>query len=207
MIRTALVGTFSLLVGASAALAEGGQALPPPPPLLVVPERCTAAFDCAYIGVEFGQVSGDFTALAQTEPLALSMEDGDALGVFAGYNWQNGNLVYGGEVRYLRFNDYATAPGLGFSVDNVLDLRARLGFAGERTLFYGALGYSLGEGTAPAGNVDLDGFNFGLGAEYNVTDSFFVGVDYTGRQMEGDLGVFSYEGDVNTLTLRLGLRF
>lgn len=207
MFRSSFLGMFIALAGPIAALAEGGQALPPPPPLIVAPERCTAAFDCAYIGLEYGHVSGDWTEQGPTAPLALPMNDGDALGVFAGYNWQNGNLVYGGEVRYLSFSDYTAAPGAAFSIDNVLDLRARLGFAADRVLFYGALGYSMGDGTAPGGPLDLDGINIGLGAEFNVTESIFVGVDYTARDMEGTVGAFTYEGDVNTLTLRLGLRF
>ncbi|PWK62620.1 outer membrane protein [Roseicyclus mahoneyensis] len=207
MFRSTLIGTCSMIVGASAALAEGGQALPPPPPLIITEERCTAAFDCAYIGLEYGRVRGDWAQTGLTTPLALAMEDGDALGVFAGYNWQSGNLLFGGEIRYLSFNDFATAAGLPFEVDNVLDLRARLGFAADRALFYGAVGYSMGDATAPAGAFDIDGFNFGLGAEFNVTDAFFVGVDYTARDMDGTLGAFTYEGDVDTLTLRFGLRF
>ncbi len=207
MIRSTILGMFTVLAATSAALAEGGQALPTPPPLLVTSERCTAAFECAYIGLEYGRVSGDFTQQGLTAALAVPMEDGDALGVFGGYNWQNGNLLYGGEIRYLRFNDYASAAVLGFEIDNVLDLRARVGFAADRAMFYGALGYSMGDGTAPGGPLDLDGFNIGLGAEFNVTDSMFLGLDYTARDMDGTVGAFTYEGDVDTLTLRFGLRF
>lgn len=54
------------------------------------------------------------------------------------------------------------------------------------------------------------GHNWGLGAEYNVGESMFVGVDYTMRQMQGSAGNFGgpdYDLDVNTLTARVGWRF
>jgi opacity protein-like surface antigen len=71
-------------------------------------------------------------------------------------------------------------------------------------LFYAALGYSWSSfDPGFGGSVDLDGMNFGLGAEYNLSDSFFVGADYTGRSLEGG----GYEADLNTVTLRAGFRF
>jgi outer membrane immunogenic protein len=74
-------------------------------------------------------------------------------------------------------------------------------------LFYGALGYSWVDADIGANSGTLDGINFGLGGEYNVTERFFVGADVTRREVEGTIGGLDFEGDVDTATLRVGFRF
>jgi opacity protein-like surface antigen len=172
---------------------------------VVEPERCTQAFECFYIGLEIGHGMG--TGTEQVSPTAsFPLDyDGTAYGVFAGYNVQNGSLVYGGELRFLHLDFEDTVSG--FEVDSVIDLRARVGFAAsDALLVYGAVGYSSAEAAA-AGSFTMTGFNYGAGAEYNVSESFFVGVDLTGRDLEGSDGGFDYDGTVNTATLRVGFRF
>jgi opacity protein-like surface antigen len=199
MFRTTLLTTTTLLLFATGALAEGGNAAPPPPPVVVEPETCPDAFDCAYIGLEAGLARADGTV--NGDVLGLS-DDETAIGVFGGYNVQNGNLVFGGEARYLSFE----MPGgiTGSALNDVFDLRGRVGVASGSFLGYAALGYSWSAyDPGGGGSVDVDGMNFGVGAEYNVSEDFFVGADYTGRSLEGG----AYEIDLNTLTLRAGFRF
>lgn len=196
-----------VLVSTASTAFAGGVAPPPPPPVYVEPERCTQAFDCFYIGVELGFGRGSLeesTTLTAFVPVGLEPEGG-VYGVFAGYNVQNDSFVFGGEVRFLHTDLVDDASG--FEVNSIVDLRGRVGFvASEQLMVYGAAGFSMAEATA-AGDFDMDGFNYGIGAEYNINDSFFVGVDLTGRQLEGSDGIFDYDGDVNTATLRAGFRF
>jgi outer membrane immunogenic protein len=132
-----------------------------------------------------------------------------AYGVFGGFNVQNGNFVFGGEGRYLVFDgvDIGGAGAPRGEVENTFDLRARAGLAAGDALFYGALGYSWVGVDIFGDSGTLDGLNFGLGAEYNVTDSIFVGVDFTRRDVSGEVGGLDVEGDVDTATLRVGFRF
>jgi opacity protein-like surface antigen len=126
--------------------------------------------------------------------------------IFAGYNFQNGNLVYGPEVTLWSVNATLAGP---VELNRLADIRGRLGWAAGDALFYGALGWSWGryENTSSGFDIDMDGHNIGLGVEYNVTESVFVGVDYTRRSIEGSEAAIDVELDVDTLTLRGGFRF
>jgi opacity protein-like surface antigen len=200
----------AVLLGSATAAFAGPIDVPhAPPPVYVEPENCALAFDCFYAGIElgFGMGEGDeFEDILGANQVITPLDyDGGAYGVFAGYNFQNGNMIYGGELRYLHLNLNDDASG--FEVNSTLDLRARLGFAAsEQLMVYGAAGWSIADATAAA-DFDMDGFNYGVGAEYNVSESFFVGADLTGRQLEGTQGIFTYEGTVNTATIRAGFRF
>lgn len=207
---TRTLACAAVLLGSTTMAFAGPIVVPDaPPPVYVEPENCALAFDCFYAGIEFGfgMGEGDETFDPQgTAPIVTPLDfDGEVYGAFAGYNFQNGNTIYGGELRYLHLNLNDAVVGL--EVNSVLDLRARIGFAAsEQLMVYGAAGWTLADATAAA-DFDMDGFNYGIGAEYNINESVFVGADLTGRQLEGSLGINDYETTVNTATLRVGFRF
>mgnify|MGYP001820791062 CR=1 FL=1 len=168
-------------------------------------------FSGFYGGLEYGRASssGDVAlTLAPPAPPNVTrrtFNDGDAFGVFVGYNRQNGNFVYGGEFRYLSFSDVSV---FNFEIDDVLDVRGRVGYAAGSFLFYGALGWSWANTSVAASNGNLDGMNYGVGIEYNVTERVMLGLDYTARNMDGDFSPnAAYDGDVETVTFRIGMRF
>lgn len=206
MIRFSLA-TALLLSTASTAFAGPVDVPAPPPPVIVLADD---PFDGFYAGLEIGygfsearqdEENGGTGGFGDYDP-----DDGLVWGGFAGYNFQNGSLVYSGEVRYLHLD--IEDPVALFTIENVFDVRARLGFAAsDAILLYGAVGYSSASAELGAASFDLTGLNYGLGAEYNVNESIFVGVDYTGRMLEGSNGGFDYEADVNTATFRVGFRF
>lgn len=200
--KTFLATTAAALVFAPGLAIAGPYEAPPAPPPVIIPDP-VEPFEGFYAGLEFGHVMPemDETRGPQSPFGDLNLDDGTAWGVFAGYNIQNGSMVYGGELRWLHFND--TAGLFGAEIESTIDLRGRVGFATGNFLVYGALGYSFAEGFG----VDFDGPNYGIGAEYNVTDNFFLGADLTARDLEGDSGGFSYEAEANTATLRVGFRF
>lgn len=202
MIRITLSTAF-LLSTAFTAFAGPVDVPPPLPPVVIADEP----FEGFYVGLEYGFAQGDITREdLLTAPVPLTFEpDGSVWGGFAGYNVQNGSLIYGGEVRLLHFD--GVSEGV-FEFEDVLDIRARVGFAASDALMiYGALGYSTASAVAGGVDVDLDGFNYGAGVEYNLTESWFVGADVTGRQVDGETPFFSYDGTLNTATLRVGFRF
>jgi opacity protein-like surface antigen len=203
---TRLLTSALALVLAPVASWCGPLDVPPPQPPVVIAAP-DAAFDGFYVGLEYGHVSGDFTGTNGQTSETFDFDDGSAWGGVAGYNRQSGRMVYGGEIRMLHFPDFEAFGGTTF-IEDVTDLRGRVGYVMGDAMIYGALGYSwatFDPGLAP--NVDVDGLNLGLGAEYNVTDSIFVGADFTTRDMSGDSGGSDYDVIVNTLTLRAGFRF
>ncbi len=195
--------TTALILSTTAAFAGPVDVPPPPPPVVVAADD---PFEGFYIGLEYGHSQTSGAEIEDGDPPeSFNIDNDTVFGAFAGYNVQEGALVYGGEIRYLHI-DLVDAT-TGFTMDSVLDIRARLGYAlNDAAMVYGALGYSTGDATDVT-SFDMSGFNYGVGAEYNLTESIFLGVDYTGRQLEGERPGFSYEADVNTLTLRAGLRF
>ncbi|OAN73996.1 hypothetical protein A8B78_17780 [Jannaschia sp. EhC01] len=191
------------LAATSPALAGPVDVPPPLPPVIV--DNCPLAFDCLYAGLELGYGQGDGDESVTGGPTIPLDFDGEVYGAFAGYNFQNGSTVFGGEVRYLHTN--LTDGVAGFEVNSLLDLRARVGFAmGQDFMVYGAAGWTMAQATAAA-DFDMDGYNYGIGVEYNLSESFFLGADVTGRQLEGSQGGFDYETTVNTATIRAGFRF
>jgi opacity protein-like surface antigen len=198
------ISTIAVLLCTTGTVAAGPliAAAAPPPLIAPLPDD---PFDGFYAGLEFGGVDGQkiYTPPGTVFPLTA----GNAVGAFGGFNFQFGNLVVGPEVRLLRFNGLRSASS---QTDGVIDLRARGGFAAGDFLAYGALGWSWAtiDDRAPFGSTDLDGMNYGFGVEYNITEAIFVGADYTRRDVSGisenglDLDV-----EIDTVTLRLGLRF
>ncbi|MBF9029516.1 outer membrane beta-barrel protein [Rhodobacterales bacterium HKCCE3408] len=213
MIRT-LAATATIAVLTATAASAGGAGPAAPDPVVVAPAAPAAAavgaFDGAYVGLSYGIVRGDGEeTIAGT--FGRPLEDGDAFGGIAGYNVQRGNFVFGGELRVLAFDGYEEALAgipLG-SIDRVTDVRGRAGYVFGDVMLYGAAGWSWAtfDNVAAGTEADLDGYNLGLGVEYNINENFFVGLDYTARTLDGEAGVSSFEFDTNTATISAGFRF
>jgi opacity protein-like surface antigen len=169
------------------------------------PAPSSDAFSGFYGALEFGTIDGSIT----NAPLTSAFDAGTTLGLSGGYNWQAGSLVFGGEVRFLRSNDLTWPAGGGIAAyESLFDVRGRAGYAVGGFMVYGALGYSWGTVAPTAPNpVDTDGMNFGIGVEYNVTERIFLGADYTRRDLGGSNALSTFETEIDTLSLRGGLRF
>ena len=60
--------------------------------------------------------------------------------------------------------------------------------------------------------MPVSGINYGVGLDYQLNDRFFVGADYTIRNLSGDFDQNAFpgwttEGPVSSISLRLGMRF
>ncbi|MDX3924827.1 MAG: porin family protein [Shinella sp.] len=142
--------------------------------------------------------------------------NGALLGAHAGYNYQNGNWVFGGEVDVKHdFNeDSFTAGGTDFEAETKWggSIRARLGYAIDRTLIYGTGGYAFTR--AHINNETLDesasetfhGWTVGAGVEHAFTDNLLGRVEYRYTDY-GDKEVFDTGGnvDLNTNSVTVGL--
>jgi outer membrane immunogenic protein len=178
--------------------------------------------------------------------------DGGLGGVHLGMNKQFGNFVVGGEFRLSGAEISGTTsdcagltsvvggligPGIvGFNCDTnvnwIAAMMAKAGYAQNRWLVYGTLGWAVAGVdyssaivippaapviTLPGGENDTaDGFAFGGGVEYAVTDSVSFGVEYTRMELEAEgsglfLGGILTSGDreieLNTVTARLNVKW
>lgn len=170
-----------------------------------------------YAGLSFGAALADEVTVSNNEgdgELEESLEDGTALGVFGGYNFQNGNIVYGAELAYYSVSDVTAEDDDDGEelLDSIIDLRGRLGYAFGNAMVYGAVGFSKARTDDDDFDPDLTGFNYGIGVDYAVSPNFVIGLDYTGRDLEDD--DYDFEGtnttvelDVDTVSIRGSYHF
>ncbi|MEZ5769974.1 MAG: outer membrane beta-barrel protein [Paracoccaceae bacterium] len=140
-------------------------------------------------GIQSGTITPGFTFDATT------------YGGFAGYNMQSGNLVYGVEIA-AQTGTIRLPPS--FDLDYVVDAKARIGYSLGDALLYASGGYT----TTDTGLLGLtaSGWNAGAGLDYAVTDKFFLGGEYTYRNLPNTTpGGFDYASHGGQL--RAGIRF
>ena len=239
-ILAVILGTLSL--GAvltptfAADLPIQGQVVAPP---IVVPNFNWSGF---YLGAQAGwaQTSTNYDAGAAaagaTTVVTLPTIDktGGLGGLYAGYNYQAGQLVFGveadanamitGDSRYTA----ATGDFITAHTNWVGSVRGRLGYAFDRTLVYATGGLALADpkstvtGTGysyGAGDSTRFGWTLGAGAEYALTDHWITGLEYRYTQFQSDtytypvgsrsLGIVGFKQDVsvNQVTARISYKF
>ncbi len=149
-------------------------------------------------------------------------------GVVAAAQYQWGKTVAGVEVSYtwVDLNDSSTAlvtPGLTFSssINDLLIVAAKLGYAQDRALFFAKTGYASAEftiqstaaGVTSSSSEREDGWMFGLGLDYALSDRIVAGVAYdwlffnTGTRTVGALTGDADTNDVQQLMARFMFKF
>lgn len=173
-----LAGAAALFAAASAQAADVIMEEPPAP--VAMETLPVASWAGAYAGAVAtygfnGEASGLFGPDVDT--------DGFAASGFAGYNWQNNNLVYGveGDVGY----SWMDGSDGGNDVEGGLNgsLRGRVGVAAtDRVLIYGTAGVAAErmEVSNAFGDDDkaLVGYTVGAGVDAKLTDQVFGRVEY-----------------------------
>lgn len=157
MKKILIVGSL-LSVLAGAAFAGGPVVLSAEAPVSVVSETWTGA----YAGLSAGQVS-------------LGGVSENTAGVFAGYRYDFGRMVAGGEV------DYRTATDSGASGDATL-LKANVGIDAGKVLPYATVGF----GDLGIGNETV----YGVGVDMKVGKSYQIGAEYL-RSEKSELDLFA----------------
>lgn len=185
---TLAAGAFAL--STTAALA-GSLAPAPVEPQVYAPAPRVMAYNWTggYAGAGLSYGRGNHTTEAGA-PFTPSNSTGAGLGAFVGYNWQNGNAVFGGEVlgvfsRMGGTNDCGIGGGFECEsrINNFAAIRARLGFAVDNTLLFMTAGYAMDtqRHTASFGGVELDsqarrynGPVIGIGVEHGFSPEWTV---------------------------------
>jgi outer membrane immunogenic protein len=157
-----------------------------------------------YAGLNIGYARGDITN-SPTNP------SGGLIGLQAGYNWQNGQFVFGGETDLQLSNaDDMFAPWK-FSNPWFGTVRVRVGYAMNNILFYGTGGLAYGGVKLESGGLSQDnthyGWTVGVGAEVGLTPAWRARMEYLHLDLI-DRGYFigSLHG-IESHILRLGVNY
>lgn len=165
---------------------------------LLAPTAQAQDWSGPYVGLGASRSDGEQDAGA-----AFPLE-GSPISLFGGYNWQNGNLVFGGELA-LSSNAITLTDFPLIEYNKLIDLKGRVGYAAGRTLVYGVIGVSQAEYVNGSFTDDLDGWSYGLGADVLISDRIFAGAEYLRRNLDHtNPGVST---DISTFTLRVGMNF
>lgn len=208
--KCALIAAATIAAVSTSAIAGGPTVVAedPSPAAMPAPAPVTD-WAGAYAGLQYGRTGANYADDSTAQYFDFS--DGTAAGGLLGYNMQRGAIVYGAEIGYSSVSGSSLILGGGDdTLDSLMDLRVRLGYATGRTLIYGALGYSKAEtvinGTS---SVTLTGASFGVGLDALVTERVFLGLDYSRRELSGsdDLSIYNFDSTIDTVGLRLGLKF
>lgn len=160
----------------------------------------------AYGGITVGTADIDATVKV-TDPQLELQGEGSSAGIFAGYNYQVGNVVYGGEFD-LDATDYSIEDGL-VRVDSTVRLKARVGTPVGNGLAYGvvgAVGATSNSVVAPLGDFAVEdgiGALYGAGYDLKISENVLIGSELLFHDFEDDV----LQVDVTTLRLRVGFAF
>jgi|MedtruStandDraft_1076414.scaffolds.fasta_scaffold16542_2 outer membrane immunogenic protein len=188
------------------------------PPVPVSEEASAFTWSGGYVGLQGGGgwLDGDFSV-----PGASASEDfnGGLLGGFAGYNYQQGNWVFGieGDISYNwndnRYDVFGTNVDVGTDVSG--SVRGRVGYALDKALIYTTAGW-----TATRGFIDIDvpggkqketfnGWTVGTGVDYAFTNNIFGRAEYRYNDFgdETILQGLNADLDQHQVTMGIGVKF
>lgn len=187
----------------------------------------TGGYVGAQIGGGWSKVDQPWGFIGDSPTRAQDNADGSGVvgGLHAGYNWQSGSFVFGGEADInatsIDGDDGGSGGDInGFKAKWVGSVRARAGVAFDRMLIYGTGGYAYLNGTADtrdpgreeSHSASFNGWTVGAGAEYALTDKITVRGEYRYADFGSKTVVFNhYVEDISpalhTVTIGFSYRF
>ena len=227
------VFALALMAGLASTSAYAADAViyEPPAPAPVYQEVPIFSWTGGYIGLQGGalwsnsDIDGDIDVFGPDEGVFGDNFNGGLFGVYAGYNWQTGPWVFGAEgdfngvwndetftVNTLRFGPRDVEVGS----DYLASLRARIGYAFDRTLIFATGGVAFTQFSANLSDenfVDADqnltGWTIGAGAEYAFTNNWIGRVEYRYYDFSDDTleGFGDFGVETNTLTVGVSYKF
>ncbi|WP_337182596.1 outer membrane protein [Shinella sp.] len=215
--KSMIIGAAGILITAGTLPAFAADMAVAEPPVETPITEVAGVYDWGgfYVGLNTGYAwtDGDYTGGL---PGSHSM-DGWAVGAYAGYNFFNNGWVYGVEADVKRdFNDARfTSGGLPFEYETTWggSVRARLGYAIDRTLIYGTGGYAFTNAkltdvtTGARDKETFHGWTIGAGVEHAFTDNVAGRIEYrySDYNKSDIFGVAGSDGDIDSHSIMLGV--
>lgn len=195
MKRIAIITLAAAIAGP--ALADGPTVAVVTPPV-IAPVAPAADWSGAYVGLSLGTGSGKLTFNGNQVSPDL---DFNSYGVFAGYNYDMGRTVVGGEISYSDLN-IDDAPS-GFD-SSALRVMGRVGYDAGRFMPYATAGFA----SLKAESNDATGYAYGVGVDALLGNNFVVGAQYIRHQFTDiDNAPSSAEIEANQFEIRAAYKF
>lgn len=194
----AMIATVTLtapaFAGGPVAVADEPAVIPAAEPYVAPGVDWSGAYVGAQLG--YGDVNSNGAGL-----------DGNGLlgGVHAGYRWDLGNWVAGGELSWDKASiDLGTAAG--DQLDSVAALKLMAGREIGNSLVYGTLGAAQAKASVGGADQSDSGMVYGLGFDYAVNDRWTVGGEVLQHQFN-DFDGTGNDFDATTIKAKVGLQF
>lgn len=167
-----------------------------------------ATWEGNYVGAEIGATSSKFPSPFSSRTSALG-------GIVAGKNFQSGNFVYGGEAE-LSFGEAEHKIQNGGRLQQSWSgvVKAKAGYAMDKTLVYGTLGYGTTKfkpkDNVTSGSKWSGGVQMGAGLEQQLTGPLSVKAEYNYTRYNGvktDVNHTRYENNLKNHTLKAGVNY
>jgi len=171
-----------------------------------LPTQTLADWNGAYAGLTLGSnFNTELSAEDSGVSVSADAEDSTSVGIFGGFNVQNDDFVFGGELAFSQANDVEfEIAGETFAGDfDILDIKGRAGFAVDNLLFYGVAGFSR----VSDGDEDSSGVNFGVGVDFELGNNAVIGAEYLARRTTFDDEEPEIDLDLDSFSVRAALAF
>lgn len=185
----AVAGSFATAGG----LAEPVAAAAPAPVAVAAPVSYGSDWSGAYGGLSLGY--GDVDADGVTGDF-----EGATFGGHIGYNYDMGNVVLGAELEAVGTDDFVN-DATGLELEQVLRAKVRAGYDAGAYLPY----VTAGVAQATVNGDEDNGYFYGLGVDYALSDSFTVGGEVLRHEFEDFNGGADITAD--TVGLRVSYNF
>ena len=154
-------------------------------------EATADGFDGFYIGASVNSFSGDVPYYYSSSSYGdYQFKDQATIGAFAGYN----HVTASGAMFGFELDQFATLGAQNgypsdYTLEGLIDVRVRAGYVlNDKTMIYGFAGVSnaRGGGETAGRSYSEAGSNYGIGAEYLLTDKLGISAEYTGRKLDAN---------------------
>ncbi|MBY4589878.1 porin family protein [Rhizobium redzepovicii] len=204
-----LMASVFAIAGVSAAqAADAVDQVPEAPVAQEAPVKPAGSWEGFYLGGAGTYNMGDFGSDRHTYGFGGQ--------VFTGYNWQQGQIVYGVESDLGYSGDDVSSGGVKNKYGWNGSVRGRVGYDMNPFLLYGTAGLALGDVKVSDGTSDESktnyGYTVGAGVEAFVTNNITTRLeyrytDYQSKDYDLDSGSFSRGYDENSVKLGIGVKF
>lgn len=159
-----------------------------------------------YVGAQGTLIDGTIS-----DPTGPLLEfDGAMYGLHAGYLQDFGRFVAGAEVD-MDFGDVGVnviggGPS-GVTLDSVTRLKLKGGYDLGNTLIYGTAGWAMAKTSPSAAVGDTDGYFYGIGATFGVTQNITVSGEVLRHEFDGFDLAPTLDTEATTVSLRVSYNF
>ncbi len=194
-----LLATSAILLTAGSTAALAGTLEEPTveaPVVYDAPATPTLDWTGFYSGAQLGY--GDVNASGGLDG------DGAIGGLHAGYLWDMGNYVVGGELDY----DAADIDlGTTGDLDSVARAKLKVGYDAGQTLYYGILGAAYADADVGGTGLSDTGYVVGAGVDYQVAPQWVVGGEVLYHDFGDDFDNSGVSVDATTVQMRVSYKF